>query len=224
MRGMSRALAGVALAAAAMVLAGCGGQGTETAGTNGESTGAAGGGRDAGITSGGAAGTTGGAARGDDTGSTDRAVSKPPPRGSYDDTSGTRTGTPHTQGAVLAHLPGPSQSTCVPVGARSVVRSGQIGMGSFADARSVFAKAKTPYNAAPSFFYVIPHSRTAAAATVVATRPGSRLSPVEVRSSHLEKAAQWRYFPVHLQIPSRGTWRFEVTVDGDRGCFVATFT
>jgi hypothetical protein len=228
MRAMSRARAGVALAAAAMVLAGCGGQGNVAAGSSGSSGGQGDGGA---ASAGGAAraadrgdarGDARDDARGAVSGATDRAVGKPP-RGSYDDTSGTRTGTPHAQGAVLAHLPGPSRSTCVPVGERSVVRSGQIGMGSFADARSVFAKAKTPYNAAPSFFYVIPYDRAATAVTVVATRPGSRLAPVVVRSSHLEKAAQWRYFPVHLQIPSRGTWRFQVTVDGDRGCFVASF-
>ena len=85
-------------------------------------------------------------------------------------------------------------------------------------------RARTPYNAAPSFFYVIPHSRTARAVTVVASRPGTHVAPVRFRSRHLESAAQWRYFPVHLQIPSRGTWRFQVTVDGDRGCFVASFT
>jgi hypothetical protein len=96
-------------------------------------------------------------------------------------------------------------------------------MGSFSSARSAFAKAKTPYNAAPSFFYVIPHSRTASNVTVVATRPGTRVAPVRVHSRHLESAAQWRYFPVNIQIPTRGTWRFQVTVDGARGCFVASF-
>ena len=76
----------------------------------------------------------------------------------------------------------------------------------------------------PSTIYVIPHSRTATAVTVVASRPGTRVTPVTVRSRALESAAQWHYFPVHLQIPSRGTWRFQVTVGGDRGCFVASFT
>jgi hypothetical protein len=50
------------------------------------------------------------------------------------------------------------------------------------------------------------------------------VAPVTVRSRALESAAQWHYFPVHLQIPSRGTWRFQVTIGGDRGCFVASFT
>ena len=223
MRGMRGARVCVALLAAATVLAGCGAQGGGgSAGTTGGAAAA-----DTVVAGGGASqagpdapsGTTTSGATGND----DRAVGKPPP-GAYDDTSGTRTGKPRAQGAVLAHLPGPARSTCVTVGARSVVRSGQVGMGSFSQARSVFAQAKTPYNAAPSFFYVIPRHRAAGAVTVVASRPGTQVAPVRVRSDDLESAAQWRYFPIHLQIPSRGTWRFQVSVDGDRGCFVASFT
>jgi hypothetical protein len=219
MRGMSRARAGVALAAAATILAGCGAQGggSDPAGT---ADGAAAGG--AGTV---AAGRGASPSNGPDgqSGTTGRAVGRPP-AGAYDDTTGSRGAKPRTQSAVLAHLPGSTRSTCVSVGARSVVRSGQIGMGSFSQARATFAKARTPYNAAPSFFYVIPHSRTAASVTVVASRPGTRVAPVTVRTRALETAAQWHYFPVHLQIPSRGTWRFQVTVGGDRGCFVASFT
>lgn len=228
MRGMSRARAGAALVAAATVLAGCGAQGgNDPAATAGGATAGPAGVvvPDGDAQTAGPAGQAGQA--GADTSSTsgnhERAVAKPP-RGAYDDTSGTRASHPRTQAAVLTHLSGPSRSTCVSVGSRSVVRSGLIGMGSFSQARSVFAAAKTPYNAAPSFFYVIPQSRTARAATVVASRPGTRVAPVTVRVQDLESAAQWRYFPVHLQIPSRGTWRFQVTVDGDRGCFVASFT
>jgi hypothetical protein len=224
--GMSRARTGVTLVAAATILAGCGAQGGDPS----ASTGGAGGtdAVGAGTTlapngatqsthsdgrSGAPSATTGGS----------RAVGKPP-KGAYDDTTGTRTGKPHLQTSVLAHLPGPTRSACVSVGSRSVVRSGPLGMGSFSSARSAFAQAKTPYNAAPSFFYVIPRSRTAGAVTVVATRPGVRTAPVTVHSRDLEPAAQWHYFPIHLQIPSRGTWRFQVTVDGDRGCFVVSFT
>jgi hypothetical protein len=224
MRGMSGVRASVALLAAATILAGCGAQGGGgSAGTTGGAAAAdtvvAGGGASQSAGPDAPPGTTNSGATGND----DRAVGKPPP-GAYDDTSGTRTGNPRAQGAVLAHLPGPSRSTCVTVGARSVVRSGEVGMGSFSQARSVFAQAKTPYNAAPSFFYVIPRNRTAGAVTVVASRPGTGVAPVRVRSDDLESAAQWHYFPIHMQIPSRGTWRFQVSVDGDRGCFVASFT
>ena len=225
MRGTGRARAVVALAAAATILAGCGAHGGRQGGSDpaatseGATVGAVGG---AGAVAAGGGASPSSSPDGQ-AGATGRAVGRPP-AGAYDDTTGSRGGKPRTQGAVLAHLPGSTRSTCVSVGARSVVRSGQIGMGSFSQARSTFAKARTPYNAAPSFFYVIPHSRTATAVTVVASRPGTRVTPVTVRSRALESAAQWHYFPVHLQIPSRGTWRFQVTVGGDRGCFVASFT
>jgi hypothetical protein len=217
MQALSRARTGVALVAAATVLAGCGGQGDGGA-TSGGGSANAGPGVVADV-GGGASGTTSDSTQVVGKGST----SGKPPRGAYDDTSGTRTGKPRTQRAVLARLPGPSRSTCVSVGARSVVRSGAVGMGSFAQAIALFDQAKTPYNAAPSFFYVIPHSRTASAVTVVASRPGTGTAPVVFRSRHLESAAQWHYFPVHIQIPSRGQWRFQVSVDGDHGCFLASF-
>jgi hypothetical protein len=222
MGAMSRVRAGVALIGVATVLAGCGAQAgnAPVASGDGASAGAAGS-----VTAGNPQDTRPSTDPGTPASGApdDRAVGKPP-RGAYDDTTGSRTRNPRTQGAVLAHLPGPARSTCVSVGTRSDVRSGQIAMGSFARARSDFAKARTPYNAAPSFFYVIPHSRTARAVTVVASRPGTHVAPVRFHSRQLESAAQWHYFPVHLQIPSRGTWRFQVTVDGDRGCFVASFT
>jgi hypothetical protein len=219
MRGMSRAHAGIALAAVAMVLSGCGAQGGDPA-ASADGTAASPG---VGAPSTGGDGGTGTDARsgGGSRVSTHDAVAKPP-KGAYDDTSGTKLGSPHGQQQVLAHLPGTSKTSCVSVGSRSVVRSGPIGMGSFSQARKVFAAAKTPYNAEPSFFYVIPRQRGAASATVVATHAGR--PPVTVHVRHLESAAQWHYFPVHLQIPARGSWRFSVTVGADRGCFVATFS
>jgi len=217
MRGMSRARAGVALAAVAMVLSGCGAQGGDPAASAGGTVASPGAGT---PSTGAGTGTDVRSGHGSRPSAHD-AVAKPP-KGAYDDTSGTEVRGPRGQQQVLAHLPGPTRTSCVSVGVKSVVRSGPIGMGSFSQARKVFARARTPYNAAPSFFYVIPRDRTAVSATVVATRPGR--APVTVRSRDLESAAQWRYFPVHLQIPARGTWRFSVTVGEDRGCFLATFS
>ncbi len=57
----------------------------------------------------------------------------------------------------------------------------------------------------------------------MATRLGSHAAPVRVRTDDVEKAAQWRYFPIHLQIPATGTWRFQVTAGAEHGCFVASF-
>jgi hypothetical protein len=147
-----------------------------------------------------------------------------PPKGSYDDTSGTKAHPPKNQIAVLQHLPGVHASRCVTVGDRTDVRSGSIAMGNFALARQNFRTASSAYNADPSFFYVIPRSRAAKAVTVVATRLGGRHAPVRIRSRQVEQAAQWNYFPIQIQLPNTGTWRFRVTTGAEHGCFDASFT
>ncbi|MGA8247956.1 MAG: hypothetical protein WB797_13725 [Nocardioides sp.] len=146
-----------------------------------------------------------------------------PGKGTYDDTSGTRAKAPKNQNAVLTHLPGSKKPGCVAVGTRADVRSGHMAMGNFADARAQFSKAKSAYDAGESFFYVIPMSRSVKSVTVTATRIGGRGAPVRVRSSHVEQAAQWDYFPIHITLPASGTWRFRVTSASARSCFDARF-
>jgi hypothetical protein len=156
--------------------------------------------------------------------STSSSTSGTPPKGSYDDTSGTKAHPPKNQIAVLQHLPGVHASRCVTVGNRTDVRSGSIAMGNFALARQNFRTASSAYNADPSFFYVIPRSRAAKAVTVVASRLGGRHAPVRIRSRQVEQAAQWNYFPIQIQLPNTGTWRFRVTTGAEHGCFDASFT
>lgn len=146
------------------------------------------------------------------------------PKGSYDDTSGTPGKGPKNQSAVLTHLPGSTSSTCVAVGSRTDVRSGPMAMGNFADARAAFAKGKSAYDAAQSFFYVIPMSRSVTSVTVTATPVGRGGAAVHVRSSDVQQAAQWNYFPIHLTLPSAGGWRFRVTSASGQSCFDARFT
>jgi hypothetical protein len=146
-----------------------------------------------------------------------------PGKGTYDDTSGTRAKSPKNQSAVLTHLPGSTSSGCVAVGKRTDVRSGRMAMGNFADARAAFAQAKTAYDAAQSFFYVIPMSRSVTSVTVTATPLGRGGAPVHVRATDVEQAAQWKYFPIHLTLPSAGGWRFRVTSSSGHSCFDATF-
>lgn len=144
-------------------------------------------------------------------------------KGAYDDTSGTPAKAPKNQNAVLTQIPGTKSSSCVAVGTRTDVRSGRMAMGNFADARASFAKAKSAYDAAESFFYVIPMSRSVKSVTVTATRIGGRGAPVRVRSTDVEQAAQWNYFPVNLTLTSAGTWRFRVTSAAGQSCFDARF-
>jgi hypothetical protein len=145
------------------------------------------------------------------------------PKGAYDDTSGTRTKAPKNQAAVLTHLPGVAAGRCAKVGSRTDVRSGRTAMGNFAQARKNCGAAKSAYDADPSFFYVVPFSRATRSVTVVATRLGSNATPVRVRSHQREEAGQWNYFPIQIQIPASGTWRFRVTTGSEHGCFDASF-
>ena len=146
-----------------------------------------------------------------------------PSKGNYDDISGTTSKGPKNQAAVLTQLPGKATGRCVSVGSRTDVRSGSMAMGNFVLARKNFRQAKSAYDAEASFFYVIPRSRASESVTVVATRLGGRATPVRVHSDQVEQAAQWNYFPVQVQIPASGTWRFRVTIGTQHGCFDASF-
>jgi hypothetical protein len=147
------------------------------------------------------------------------------PKGSYDDTTGTRARHPKNQNAVLSQLPGASSARgCVVVGNRTDVRGGSLAMGNFADARAKFRKAKNAYVADESFFYVIPASRSVGRVTVTATRLGRSGAPVRATSTDPEQAAQWKYFPIHLTLPASGTWRFHVSTPTASSCFDARFT
>ena len=158
-------------------------------------------------------------------GSGARAAAGHLPRGSYDDTTGTKARQPKNQNAVLAQLPGASTSRgCVAVGNRTDVRAGSVAMGNFADARARFRRAKNAYVADESFFYVIPSSRSVGHVTVTATRLGRVGAPVRATSTHAERAAQWTYFPIHLTLPASGTWRFHVSTPTASSCFDARFT
>jgi hypothetical protein len=143
------------------------------------------------------------------------------PATTYDDTSGSTAAKPKNQRRVLTGLPGSASGGCVQVGARTDVRSGALAMGNFADARAKFHATKGAYDADPSFFYVIPTSRTAKHLTVRIS--GGRGAPVTVHVNHLEDAAQWLYFPVSVKLPHAGRWRFDVVAGAQHGCFEAAF-
>lgn len=145
------------------------------------------------------------------------------PPGSYDDDTGTTTRPPKSQKQVLASLPGKQGAGCVAAGDQRDVRSGPLAMGDFADARAQFRKTKGAYDAAPSNFYVIPQDRDTRRVVLTLTPLTGPGTPIRVVSRQVEDAAQWRYFPISVKIPSPGTWRFTVTAGGQRGCFEADF-
>jgi len=156
-------------------------------------------------------------------GGTVSASNRVAPPGSYDDTSGTTNGAPHTQTAVLTHLPGSASAQCVVVGAGHDVRSGALAMGDFASARAAYAQAKGAYDAQPTHLYVIPESRHTTRASVTLTRVGGGAAAIHVRSGRAAEVAQWRYFPLNIAITRPGTWRIEAVSGSAHGCFVVTF-
>ena len=107
------------------------------------------------------------------------------PKGSYDDTTGTRARHPKSQNAVLSQLPGASTSRgCVAVGNRTDVRarlSSRWATSPMPERSS--ASAKNAYVADESFFYVIPSSRSVGRVTVTATRLGRAGAPVRATST-----------------------------------------
>lgn len=143
--------------------------------------------------------------------------------GSYDDNTGTTTRPPKSQKKVLVSLPGKQGPGCVAAGDQRDVRSGALAMGDFAQALAQFRRTKGAYDAAPSNFYVIPQDRDARRVVVTLTPLTGPGAPIRVVSRQVEDAAQWRYFPISVKIPSPGTWRFTVTAGGQRGCFEADF-
>lgn len=145
------------------------------------------------------------------------------PPGSFDDNTGTTTRPPKSQKLVLASLPGKQGAGCVAAGDQRDVRSGPLAMGDFAEARAQFRRTKGAYDAAPSNFYVIPRDRDTRRVEVTLTPLTGPGTPIQVVSRQVEDAAQWRYFPISVKIPSPGTWRFTVTAGGQRGCFEADF-
>lgn len=145
------------------------------------------------------------------------------PPGSYDDNTGTTTRPPKSQKQVLASLPGKQGAGCVAAGDQRDVRSGPLAMGNFADARAQFRKTEGAYDAAPSNFYVVPQDRDTRRVVLTLTPLTGPGTPIRVVSRQVEDAAQWRYFPISVKIPSPGTWRFTITAGGQRGCFEADF-
>lgn len=152
------------------------------------------------------------------------AASAPLPVKAYDDTSGTLKSSPKDQSAVLATMPGPKGQKCAVVGTGTDVRSGRIAMGNFAAARAAFASSKSVYQAAPSNFYVIPQARKLTKVTLKLTPLTGHGKAFKVSSKQVEEAAQWKYFPVSVQIPAAGLWRFNVTSGTEQGCFEVRFT
>ena len=100
------------------------------------------------------------------------------------------------------------------------VRSGDVAMGDFQQARKQFSQDESQTNAL--YFFVIPqHAGTMKGATVKATKPGA--SALTFRSDSASSANDWKYYPVNVSLTAPGAWTFQVQAGQDRGCFVADF-
>ncbi len=130
---------------------------------------------------------------------------------------------PKNQKVVLARIPGKSASTCVAVGSRKDVRSGRIAMGNFVTARKQY-KAQTKNDKPVVDLYVIPQSRSMKGVSVKMTPVSGGVQPSTVRSNEVKVADVWKYYSVHLEVPSSGTWKLQVSSGDDSGCFEVDFS
>jgi hypothetical protein len=129
-----------------------------------------------------------------------------------------------SQRSVLNNLPGdPKGGTCVAVGGRTDVRSGTMAAGNFVTARKAFAD-QVRIKEQPSVpLYLIPSNVKGLKTVTVKLRSTSGGTGRTVSSDRQDYADDWLYFPVDLNIPSRGTWEITATAGTNTGCFSVTF-
>jgi hypothetical protein len=124
------------------------------------------------------------------------------------------------QVSVLDTLPGSAKNSCLNVKDDMTVRSGDLAMGNFQQARQQFSQDQSQTNAL--YFFVVPqHAGSMPGATVKASKPGSGTKTF--RSDGASSADQWKYYPVNVSLTGPGSWTFQVAAGQDRGCFVADF-
>lgn len=128
---------------------------------------------------------------------------------------------PGRQDSVLESLPGEASVGCVKVQDERDVRSETMAAGNFVDAQAQFAdsaESEIP-------FYFIPSALDGDPELVVRLTQVNGAGEEEIRSSVIETADEWRYYPVRFAIPAEGTWRIEATAGADNsGCWEVAFT
>ena len=131
------------------------------------------------------------------------------------------TNAPGRQDSVLDSLPGEASAGCVDVRDLRDVRSGSMAAGSFADARASFAES--PESTLP--FYFIPADLVGdPELTIQLEQIGGTVSK-EIKSSAIETADEWRFYPVALSIPEAGKWRITASAgEANKGCWEVDFT
>lgn len=127
---------------------------------------------------------------------------------------------PGRQDSVLETLPGKAKAGCVDVGDMRDVRSGSMAAGNFVDARAQFSASPT---AGIPFYFIPVETKGDPELTVDLERvdaPGS----TKIRSSQIQTADEWQYYPVTITVPEAGTWRIKASAGtASAGCWVATF-
>lgn len=130
------------------------------------------------------------------------------------------TNQPGRQDSVLDTLPGEEKSGCVEVGSQRDVRSGSMAAGNFADARALFSGS--PATALP--FYFIPIDLSGDPELVVELKQLDGSASDKIRSSQIQTADEWRYYPVMITIPNAGKWEIKASAGAaSSGCWVAAF-
>lgn len=130
------------------------------------------------------------------------------------------TNEPGRQDSVLKSLPGESGSECVKVDGERDVRSESMAAGNFKDARAHYSES--PKSEIP--FYFIPSALEGDPELIVRIARTDGSGETEIKSSRIETADEWRYYPVQLVIPADGTWRIEASAGkNNTGCWEVAF-
>jgi hypothetical protein len=99
-----------------------------------------------------------------------------------------------------------------------------VAAGNFAAARKQFRQQPKGGHGPGVDLYVIPaHAAQMSHVTVTLRHLDGKAGTHSVTSDAVERAEQWRYYPVRLAIPETGNWRLSVVAGKDRGCFEVNF-
>jgi hypothetical protein len=123
------------------------------------------------------------------------------------------------QTAVLNRVPGKKSETCVVVGARRDVRSGDFLAGAFDTARSQYGHTQPGTSKRSVRLYFVPlHAKKMPELKLTFTHAGSG-EIVVVRQKQIADAEQWKFYDTRTVLKHPGRWRVQAAAGPDRGCF-----
>lgn len=125
------------------------------------------------------------------------------------------------QAKLLRAMPGEQTQACATVNAGTrAMRSGQLAIAGFAEARDAVATAKKGKPVKVHLQVIPQHSASVKRVTLDVTAPDG--ANKRVTSTNRDTANGWTYFSVTVPITKHGNWKIEAKAGSDKGCFVAS--